>query len=102
MVPVGGHNPVEPAHFDCAIVFGPMMSKNTEIALDMLAIDAAIEIKSSDDLAPTIAMLLQDRIKRKSLARNARRYVSTGNKLITTILHRISPFLNSIAKRRLG
>ena len=93
LVPVGGHNPVEPAHFDTAILFGPLMSKNTEIASEMTAREAAIGLAGAGDLAPTVEALLQDHARRDILAQNARRYVEGGVKVLEAILANIAPFL---------
>jgi 3-deoxy-D-manno-octulosonic-acid transferase len=93
LVPVGGHNPVEPAHFNTAILFGPLMSKNTEIASEMVARKAAIRLASATDLAPTVDALLHDHACRDILAQNARWYVEDGVKVLETTLANIAPFL---------
>ena len=58
LVPVGGHNPIEPAHFNCSIFFGPLMAKNQEIADEMICSKAALQIDSNGSLAnfPTIVV----------------------------------------------
>lgn len=93
LVPVGGHNPVEPAHFDSAILIGPMMSKNQEIASEMLARDAVISLKGGEDLASTIDKLLKDTSRREALARNAGVYVEGGKQVLEVIHNNITPFL---------
>ena len=97
LVPVGGHNPVEPAHFDAAILLGPMMSKNQEIASEMIARDAAIGLGGAADLASTVDALLRDEGRREALARNAREYVEGGNQILETIHAGITWFLPSAA-----
>ena len=93
LIPVGGHNPLEPAHFNCAILFGPLMSKNAEIAEEMAGCGAAIQIDGAGALAPTIAGLLGDTARRDALAGTARRYVADGDGVLRTILAELSPFL---------
>jgi 3-deoxy-D-manno-octulosonic-acid transferase len=93
LVPVGGHNPVEPAHFDAAILIGPMMSKNQEIASEMLARDAVISLKAGEDLASAIDGLIKDATRREALARNAGAYVEGGKQVLEVIHDNIAPFL---------
>jgi 3-deoxy-D-manno-octulosonic-acid transferase len=93
LVPVGGHNPVEPAHFDTAILLGPMMSKNQEIASEMIARDAAIGLGGGDDLAPTVDTLMRDPARRDALARNAGDYAREGKQVVEAVHASIAPFL---------
>ena len=95
LVPVGGHNPIEPAHFDCAILFGPLMSKNAETAREMVETGAALELVGAAELAPAVTVLLQDASRRMSLARNARRYASDGLPVLDDLVAGITPFLRS-------
>lgn len=89
LVPVGGHNPTEPAHFDTAIILGPLMSKNQEIASEMIAADAVAPLTGAGDLAPTLAALLGDTARRGELSRNARKYVEEGERVLHLVHERI-------------
>jgi 3-deoxy-D-manno-octulosonic-acid transferase len=89
LVPVGGHNPIEPAHFDTAIILGPLMSKNQEIASEMIAGDAVAPLTSAEDLAPSLAALFGDEARRGDLARNARAYVEEGMRVVEVIHERV-------------
>jgi 3-deoxy-D-manno-octulosonic-acid transferase len=89
LVPVGGHNPIEPAHFDTAIILGPLMSKNQEIASEMIAGDAVAPLTSAEDLAPCLAALFGDEARRGDLARNARAYVEEGMRVVEVIHERV-------------
>ena len=95
LVPVGGHNPVEPAHFDVAILVGPLMSKNQEIAAEMIAQDAVIGLDGADALAATVDALLRDDGRRDCLARNARHYVEEGKQVLEVIHAGLGPFLGA-------
>ena len=93
LVPVGGHNPVEPAHFDCAILFGPLMSKNRDIADEMTRDQAAVQLPGADALAPTVDAILRDEARRRALSENARRYASEGDAVLDAISRELAPFL---------
>lgn len=101
LVPVGGHNPIEPAHFDAAIILGPLMSKNQEIASEMIAADAVAPLTRAEDLAPTLAALLKDEARRGELARNARDYVEQGMRVVEDIHDRIEALATSPTGREI-
>lgn len=96
LVPVGGHNPIEPAHFDCAIFFGPLMAKNQEIANEMIQTEAAIQIASDESLSHTLEELLTDDNLSQKLSCNARKYAEDGGTILETISIKISPYIVGI------
>ena len=94
LVPVGGHNPVEPAHFGCAVLFGPLMSKNLDIAEEMIAAGAAIGLADADALAPTVDEVLTDGPRRLALAEAAGQYAGSGSAVMDGIVTSLRPFLD--------
>ncbi|UUX48238.1 3-deoxy-D-manno-octulosonic acid transferase [Nisaea acidiphila] len=74
LVPVGGHNPLEPAHFGKPVLFGQLMAKNADIASDMIAAHAAREIADATDLGRRIRDLLRDDSARAELGANAKTF----------------------------
>jgi 3-deoxy-D-manno-octulosonic-acid transferase len=97
LVPVGGHNPVEAAHFDAAILLGPLMSKNQEIASEMVARDAVVPLSGGQDLAPALLALIRDDAHRGNLACSARQYVEEGKQVLKTIAQAVAPYLDRTA-----
>ncbi len=63
LVPVGGHNPLEPAAWGIPVVFGPYMEQRGAAAL--LEKGAAFQVEGLDQLVQTIAQLLEDPSKRE-------------------------------------
>lgn len=76
LVPVGGHNPLEPAHFGKPVLFGPLMAKNADIAEDMLAAGAAMQVEDARGLAKAVEELLGVTTLRKRLGAAALRFVA--------------------------
>ncbi|MBM85168.1 MAG: 3-deoxy-D-manno-octulosonic acid transferase [Rhodospirillaceae bacterium] len=93
LVPVGGHNPVEPAHFGCAILFGPLMSKNAEIASEMVRRDAAVQISGPDHMAEVVSNLFTNSARRRALCWRARCYVDEAESVLDSIVSEIAPYL---------
>ena len=67
LIPVGGHNPLEPAHFGKPVLFGPLMAKNADIAADMIAAGAAEEVDAAG-LGDRVAALTGDSPARAAMA----------------------------------
>lgn len=93
-VPVGGHNPLEPAHFDNAVLFGPLMPKNQDIADRLLAETAAIQVADADALASEVSALLSEGEKRGQLAANAAAVVSANQGLLEDAALRIENLIS--------
>lgn len=60
LVPVGGHNVLEPAAAGLPVLFGPQMFNFAEIALRLQECGGGLEVASAEDLAAQLARLLGD------------------------------------------
>ena len=75
LVPVGGHNVIEPANLAKAMVFGPYMANfENEVQL-LLNHHAAIQVENARQLLMPFSELLQDERKRSQLGKKARELV---------------------------
>lgn len=102
MVPVGGHNPLEPCHFDCAVLFGPLMHKNAAIAHRLLSCGGAIEVNGADDLATYVGKLLENPQQARTQAAAAATEARRNVELISTIYHKVASFLTPLEQRNEG
>jgi len=89
LVPVGGHNPLEPAHFAKPILFGQLMAKNADIASDMIAARAAIEIADAEDLGRRLRDLLQNDRQRAEFGAAARAFAEGQGAIADEMVDRI-------------
>ena len=71
----GGHNPIEPAIFERAILFGPHMFNFKDIEAIFLKNDAALQVNGKDDLVRNAALLLKNEARLVELGRNAKNAV---------------------------
>ncbi|MBI2113819.1 MAG: 3-deoxy-D-manno-octulosonic acid transferase [candidate division NC10 bacterium] len=60
LVPIGGHNGLEPAAYARPVLFGPHMGNFAEMARLFLEQGAAIQVMNADGLAAEILRLLQE------------------------------------------
>ncbi len=61
LVPIGGHDPVEPASLGKAVIFGPYMDNAAEAASALLKSGGATEVKNSDEIVEFIEKIGEDR-----------------------------------------
>ena len=76
LAPHGGHNPLEPARLDCALVTGPHTENFAEAFAALEDADALDRVSDSDSLASAVHALLEDeaaRAKRAAAAHEATR-----------------------------
>lgn len=86
----GGQNPIEPTHFDCAILFGPHMENFDDLAATMISKNMALQVNDAADLASQVEALLQNPKAQASMAEAAHTLVDSGKdsleKTMTTLL----------------
>ncbi len=75
LVPWGGHNIIEAAHFSQPILFGPHMQNFREIAETFVQRYAALQVQSPEELRDRLTGLLEDPAARRWLGRNARKVI---------------------------
>lgn len=68
---IGGHNPLEPAAFAKAVLFGPHMKNFKEIARLLLDADGAVEVTDARSIANSLRELLMNRELANCMGRNA-------------------------------
>ncbi len=71
LVPIGGHNVVEPALHAKPVVFGPHMTNFRDAAALLLKADAAIQVGDGGELTTALGRLLADAPGRQALGRAA-------------------------------
>lgn len=77
LVPVGGHNLVEPAFFEKPILFGPFMHNFQAMAEVFKKENACLEVKDPGELEEAILALMGDPARRHALGREAKKIIDT-------------------------
>lgn len=94
LVPVGGHNILEPAALGVPVIFGPHMFNFTDIAATALASGAAVEIADASALQPAIERLLTQTHAREAAAAAACAMMAANQGALAralTLIARIMP-----------
>lgn len=89
----GGQNPIEPGAQGKAIVFGPNMQNFTDITRAFLKKDAAVQVKSPEDLERVLGELLANTERRAALGRAALEVVAENLGAIDRTVEMILPHL---------
>jgi 3-deoxy-D-manno-octulosonic-acid transferase len=92
-VPVGGHNPIEPALLGTAIIFGPSMFNFAEVAREFVLVDAARQLQHDNELAFAIDFLLSDPAERSNRAYAARVLADQKRHVVDRIIVELEPWL---------
>ncbi len=94
---VGGQNPIEPTHFDCAILFGPHMENFEDIAHVMVKENMALQVADGDALQDAVSSLLSDEKMRASLSNNANTLGQRGVDGLETTFNALTRLMSNSA-----
>jgi 3-deoxy-D-manno-octulosonic-acid transferase len=100
LVPLGGHNILEPAVYGKPIIFGPHMENFAEIAETFLANGAAIQVRSERELEEAVLDLMADPVRRARLGAAARALVDANRGATARTLAVIGDIMPTDERRR--
>lgn len=78
LVPIGGHNVLEPALAGLPVVFGPHIFNFEEAARRLLEAGGALQIQDAEQLDGQIGGLLEDAERGRLMGQNGRQFVEAG------------------------
>jgi 3-deoxy-D-manno-octulosonic-acid transferase len=90
---IGGQNPIEPGAQGKAIVFGPNMQNFADITRAFLRKNAAVQVKSPEELEQALGELLADAPRREALGRAALELVAENLGAVQRTVDMILPHL---------
>ena len=95
-VNMGGHNPIEPARYNCSILTGPSIYNWKNIFEEMVNKKACLLCNSDYQLSKNLNKLLKNNNFKKNIIKNAFRYSGVNKIIIKAVIKNISPFLKAI------
>ncbi len=89
LVPVGGHNLLEPASFACPVLFGPYTHNFVAMSEALTAAGGGLRVGDREELFEVMRMLLSNPEKRDEMGRLAREFIERNR----GALNRVLPFI---------
>jgi 3-deoxy-D-manno-octulosonic-acid transferase len=93
LVPIGGHNLLEPAALGLPVLTGPHHFNGKDIARLMLNQGAALQVGDAQELAAALARLLTDPQERRRVGAIGRHIVESNRGSVARLLELIEPWL---------
>jgi len=94
LVPVGGHNILEPAYWSRPIIFGPHMN-NFPIYKEFLEKSAAIQVAHAEDISESVIDILLSEEKSAELGKNAKAIVEKNTGAVNKALALVRGFIGT-------
>jgi len=102
LMPIGGHNLLEPAALGVPLVSGPHVFNAQEIADMFIETGACLVAEDAEQLADAVGELLADRDKAKECGELGRRILERNRGALQRLLAMIEPLLSQGATRTLA
>ena len=102
LVPVGGHNPLEPLHFKKCVLFGPYMFHFSEISRSLIKAGGAIQVEGREDLLSHLKRLLSDEGARKEVGEKGYQFLQKHRGATDRMFEEIRPFLTELRNADCG
>ncbi len=99
LVPVGGHDPLEPAAFAVPVLFGPHMENAADSRDLLLKSGGALEVKNGAELADSLVELFSNEDKRRSMGLSAQRVIEENSGTCSKIVEILKAKLSAGPKR---
>jgi 3-deoxy-D-manno-octulosonic-acid transferase len=93
LVPIGGHNLLEPAALGIPVLTGPYHSNGRDIARLLLQQGAALQVADARQLAAALAQWLADPAERRRIGAIGRHIVESNRGSVARLLELIEPWL---------
>jgi 3-deoxy-D-manno-octulosonic-acid transferase len=93
LVPVGGHNPLEPAAAGVPVVYGPHVGNFEAPCAELERAGAAVRVAGEEDLVTTLRRLLRDPEARHRMGEEGARVVRENRGAVAHTMARIARFL---------
>jgi 3-deoxy-D-manno-octulosonic-acid transferase len=93
LVPIGGHNLLEPAAVGLPVLTGPYQSNAKEIARQMLLDGAALQVDDARELAQTLKELFADAERRERVGGSGRHVIEANRGSVARLMQWLEPLV---------
>ncbi len=96
LVPVGGHNPLEPLFFKKCVLFGPHMFHFLEVSSHLIKAGGAIQVEGKEALGFHMKRLLADEEARNEIGEKGYQFLQNHRGATDRMFEEIRPFLTRV------
>lgn len=94
----GGHNPIEAAQLDCAVLTGPHVQFQKAVFDAMIQSDAAIQVQTEEELRNSLLELLRNPARCTELQTAAQTFAQERTDVLDRVLTALEPLLSPTKK----
>jgi 3-deoxy-D-manno-octulosonic-acid transferase len=94
LVPIGGHNPLEPLFFGKCVLFGPYMFNFLETSSRLIEAGGAIQVSGKEELFSQLKRLLLDEVTRNKVGEKGYQFLQKHQGTTERMFEEIRPFLS--------
>jgi 3-deoxy-D-manno-octulosonic-acid transferase len=98
LVPIGGHNLLEPAAVGLPVLTGPYQSNAREIARQLLTEGAALQVDDSQQLAQVLKELFADAERRERVGARGRRVIEVNRGSVARLMEWLEPLVGDSSR----
>ena len=93
LVPVGGHNLLEPAALGVPVITGPYTDNSREIARQLIQRGGAVEVREASELTGVLLRFFSDPAMRERVGARAREFVEAHRGSVARLVDLVEPLL---------
>ncbi len=93
LVPVGGHNLLEPAALGVPVIMGPYNANSGDIARALVRAGGAVEVADAPQLSKVLQQFFDDPEMRRTVGARGREFVERHRGSVARLLELIDPLL---------
>lgn len=90
----GGHNPIEAAQLNCAVLYGPNVQFQRELFEEMSNAGGALGVKNESELEDVVAGFLASPQKLAAMQQNGLEFTRMKAKVVDIVIESITPWLD--------
>jgi 3-deoxy-D-manno-octulosonic-acid transferase len=102
LVPIGGHNPLEPLFFKKCVLFGPYMFNFIEISSRLIEHGGAVQVSGKEALFSQMKHLLSDEGTRQEIGEKGYQFLQKHQGATGRMFEEIRPFLTKMRNADCG
>jgi len=97
---LSGHNPLEPARLDCAVITGTHISSFADTYMSMFAFEGVDRVLAPEELAPAVLKYMTDTKARKTKAEAALKYAQSRDAVLDYVWTQLAPLMPSHSSQK--